>query len=106
MANVSKLIFGAAIVAASPALAQYAPQSDPSISVHPFSHSATSPVARNSRFSASRLTGLLSQKMRLSRGARKLLGIERQIALLCWLVRNAKNGRHCVTFVICDGLAE
>jgi hypothetical protein len=59
-----------------------------------------------SRFSASRLTGLSSQKMRLSTGAQKnLLGIERQIALLCWLVRNAKNGRHCVTFVICDGLA-
>jgi hypothetical protein len=31
MANVSKLIFGAAIVAASPTFAQYAPQSDPSI---------------------------------------------------------------------------
>jgi hypothetical protein len=41
MANVSKLIFGTAIVAvtiASPALAQYASQSGPSISVHQEKH--------------------------------------------------------------------
>jgi len=38
MANISKLIFGAAIIAASPALAQYAPQGDPSISVHHRKH--------------------------------------------------------------------
>jgi hypothetical protein len=41
MANVSKLIFGAAIAAvslASPALAQYASQSDRSISVHHGKH--------------------------------------------------------------------
>jgi hypothetical protein len=52
MANVSKLILGAAVSAvsiASPALAQYASQSDPSISVHHSKH-----LGINSHHSGSR----------------------------------------------------
>jgi hypothetical protein len=52
MANVSKLIFGAAIAAvtiASPALALYASQSGPSISVHQGKHHRISSHQSGSR---------------------------------------------------------
>jgi hypothetical protein len=52
MANVSKLIFGVAIAAAtiaSPALTQYASQSGPSISVHQGKHQRISSHQSGSR---------------------------------------------------------
>jgi hypothetical protein len=56
MANVSKLILGAAVAAVSigsPALAQYASQSDPSISVHHSKHLRISSHQSGSRAFAS-----------------------------------------------------